>query len=70
MAMPEIDHDICTGCGDCIEFCPPNIVALVSGKATIVSPEDCDYCTECEAFCPSGTIRCPFGIILVRVETP
>ncbi len=40
MAIPQIDLDICTGCGDCIEFCPSGIVGLVNNKAAIVSPED------------------------------
>ena len=69
MAIPEIDLDICTGCGDCVEFCPFGIVELANGKATIVNPENCDYCTDCETFCPPGAIRCPFEIILVKAET-
>ncbi len=66
MAIPEIDLDACTGCGDCVEFCPAGIVQLVNGKASIVSPEGCDYCTDCETFCPSAVISCPFEIILVE----
>ena len=69
MTIPEINLDICTGCGDCVEFCPFGIVALVNGKAVIVNPENCDYCTDCETFCPSGAIRCSFEIILVKAET-
>jgi ferredoxin len=68
MAIPEIDLDICTGCGDCVELCPFGIVKLQNGKAAIVSPENCDYCTDCETFCPPGAIRCPFEIILVKTE--
>ena len=69
MAIPEINLDICNGCGDCVGFCPSGIVRLVNGKATVVSPEDCDYCTDCETFCPPGAIRCPFEIILVKTKT-
>lgn len=66
MATPEVDLDLCTGCGDCVELCPADTVVLVNGKATILRAEDCTYCTDCEAFCPSGAIRCPFEIILVK----
>ena len=69
MTIPEVDLDICTGCGDCVEFCSPGIVGLVNDKATIVSPEDCNYCTDCETFCSLGAIRCPFEIIL-KTEIP
>lgn len=60
MAIPEIDHDKCTGCADCVDQCPT--------KAVIVRPEDCSYCTECVVFCSLGAIRCPFEIVLVRGE--
>ncbi len=70
MATPEIDLNLCTECGDCVEFCPTGAVTMVNGKAAVTSPQDCDYCTDCETFCPSGAIRCPFEIILVKTETP
>ena len=63
---PEVNLDICTGCGDCVNFCPTGAVAIVNGKVAIVKPEACTYCTECEALCPSGAIRCPYEIILVK----
>ena len=68
MPTPEVNLAICTGCGDCVSFCPTGAVALVNGKASVVKPEACSYCTECEAICPSGAIRCPFEIILVQPE--
>lgn len=62
--IPEINLDLCAGCGDCIEWCPTGAVALVNGKAKVVRPDDCSYCTDCEAVCPDEAIRCPFAIIL------
>ena len=64
-AIPEIDLDRCTGCGDCVEWCPKGAVALVNGKAVAAKPEECRYCTDCETVCRAGAIRCPFEIILV-----
>jgi len=66
VALPEIDHDKCTGCGDCVELCRTEAVDLLEGKAVIVRPQDCDYCTDCEGFCPFGAIRCPFEILVVN----
>ena len=70
MAIPEIDLDTCTECGDCAEQCPANAVEVISGRGVIVRAEECNYCTDCETFCPSGAIRCPLEIILVKAETP
>ncbi len=69
MAIPEIDRDKCAGSGNCVKHCPTNAIELVSGKAVIVRPEDCDYCTDCEFVCPSGAIKCPFEIVLVKTDT-
>ena len=64
-ATPEIDINKCTGCGDCVDWCPAGVVSLLNGKAIVVRPDECHYCTDCEAICSSGAIRCPFEIILV-----
>ena len=69
MAKPEINQDNCTGCGDCVDFCPTGAVAIVNDKAVIVKPEACDYCTECENICPNGAIRCPFEVVLIAPKT-
>ncbi len=66
--IPKIDLDACTGCGDCVEWCPTGAVKLVNGKAIVVRPENCNYCTDCEIVCPSGAILCPFEIILVTTR--
>ncbi|MFH1002776.1 MAG: 4Fe-4S binding protein, partial [Chloroflexota bacterium] len=55
----------CTGCGECVAFCPTHAVAVVADKVALVRPEDCNYCTECETICPAGAISCPFDIILL-----
>lgn len=68
-ALPEIDLEKCTGCGDCVELCPTKAVELVKGVPVIARPQECNYCTDCEAFCPPGAIRCPFEILLAGVES-
>ena len=43
MPSPEVNPEICTGCGDCVEFCPTGAVAVINGKATVVRPDACTY---------------------------
>ena len=62
-ALPEIDREMCDGCGDCARVCHAGAVAIVDGKATITQPAACDYCADCEAACPVEAIRCPFEIV-------
>ncbi|MEW6141807.1 MAG: 4Fe-4S binding protein [Chloroflexota bacterium] len=68
-AIPEVDSEKCTGCGDCVEQCPTDAVEVIDGKAVIVRPGDCTYCTDCEAYCPAHAIRCPYEIVLLPAGT-
>ena len=67
--MPRIDHELCTGCRQCVEACPTDAVAQVKGKADLVHPERCTYCLVCEDLCPSNAIELPFLIQFRRKET-
>jgi formate hydrogenlyase subunit 6/NADH:ubiquinone oxidoreductase subunit I len=62
--LPRLDARRCTGCGDCVDCCPVNALALVDGKAALVKPLACTYCTECEDVCPADAIALPFLICL------
>jgi MinD superfamily P-loop ATPase len=61
--LPEIDHQLCTGCGDCIPACQPHALALAGGKATIARPDLCEYEGGCEPVCPAGAIQLPFLVV-------
>jgi NAD-dependent dihydropyrimidine dehydrogenase PreA subunit len=65
--LPVIDMAACTGCGDCVVWCPGKALAVIDNKARIVRPEDCDYCTACESNCPIGAIACAFDIVFAEV---
>lgn len=62
--LPQIDKELCTGCGDCIVSCPTDALALVSGLAVITEPAACNYCAECELICPVDAIALPYQIVL------
>jgi MinD superfamily P-loop ATPase len=63
LILPEIDRDLCTGCGDCIPVCAPQALALVDGKAVISAPDACKYEGGCEPACPIGAIQLPFVVV-------
>lgn len=65
LVLPRIDRDTCTGCGDCVDVCHANALAIQELKALIVGAGDCDYCTDCEAVCPVSAIACPFELVVL-----
>jgi MinD superfamily P-loop ATPase len=55
MLVPEVDADLCTGCGLCGELCQfRGIISL--GSRALVFPELCHGCGGCAKVCPTGAI--------------
>jgi Pyruvate/2-oxoacid:ferredoxin oxidoreductase delta subunit len=52
----RIDEAKCDGCGDCITSCAEGAIALVGGKARLVSDAYCDGLGACLGECPQGAI--------------
>ncbi len=53
----EIDEEKCTGCGLCIKDCAEGALAIVDGKAKLVSDVYCDGLGACLGACPEGALR-------------
>mgnify|MGYP000057868280 CR=1 FL=1 len=47
----EIDRDRCNGCGQCVLDCAEGAIAIIDGKAAVVSDSYCD-----------GLGACPFRV--------
>lgn len=52
----EIDEEKCDGCGQCILNCAEGALAIVNGKARLISDMYCDGLGACLA-CPQGALR-------------
>ena len=55
--MVEIDHDKCTGCGECIPNCPEGALQIIDGKARLVADKLCDGLGACLGHCPTGALQ-------------
>jgi len=62
LRMPRVDQKRCVLCGDCVENCPHNVLALVADKLVFARPLNCTYCATCEMSCPHDAVACDFSI--------
>ena len=53
----EIDETKCDGCGQCLGGCAEGALALVDGKARLVSDNYCDGLGACLSQCPTGALK-------------
>jgi ferredoxin len=59
MAVRElirIDEALCDGCGQCVPACAEGALAVIDGKAKLVSDVYCDGMGACLGHCPQGAI--------------
>ncbi len=52
----RIDETKCDGCGLCVDACAEGAIALVDGKARLVSESHCDGLGACLGQCPQAAI--------------
>ncbi len=52
----RIDEGKCDGCGECVPSCAEGAIAVINGKAQLVSDIYCDGLGACLGHCPQGAI--------------
>ena len=65
----RLDHDVCVGCGLCLEVCPHGVFVLDAGKSRIADRDACMECGACARNCPvdalwvENGVGCAVGIL-------
>lgn len=63
--IPEVDTDVCTLCGKCVEVCQFHALAKI-GTSILTFPQLCHGCGSCTWNCPVGAITevpNPIGVL-------
>ncbi len=65
-----IDHNSCTGCGTCVQWCPTDAIVLNSAGLAQRDESACLGCGVCSRFCPEGAISLKEGLRRVFIMPP
>lgn len=57
MFNPIVDHEKCTGCGECVDICPMEVYELQDEKSVPIHAEECTGCESCVEVCEQEAIR-------------
>lgn len=55
-AWAEIDLDLCTAAGECVNACPAAVYEIIEGKVNAEAIGDCVECGACQGVCPVDAI--------------
>lgn len=53
---PFIQNNICTGCEDCVSYCPVNAIEVKNEKA-VIDADKCINCKICVTTCANDAIK-------------
>jgi len=56
IGVPEVNNDLCDGCGKCGRLCQYSAIICLEDKA-LVFEQLCHSCGGCELVCPTGAIK-------------
>ena len=58
-SRPQMYHDKCIGCGECMRCCPPKAIVMVDkkeGKRPVIDKDKCIKCFCCQELCPKEAV--------------
>lgn len=53
---PQFNHDLCKGCKDCVNNCPPHALVLNDKMRPVVDLDVCIRCFCCQELCPQQAV--------------
>jgi NAD-dependent dihydropyrimidine dehydrogenase PreA subunit len=52
-----VDKEKCTGCGECVDICPAEVLEVVNEKCEATKVDECLGCESCVETCTESAIQ-------------
>ncbi len=52
-----VDNKKCTGCAECVDICPADVLEIVDEKCEAPNIQECLGCESCVETCPEDAIE-------------
>lgn len=65
--VPDVNSELCTGCGLCASYCPASCIVIKSNKVNILK-NSCIGCGECVIVCRTKAIDTKWNEVLERLH--
>jgi NAD-dependent dihydropyrimidine dehydrogenase PreA subunit len=62
---PKFDEDVCNACGNCVDVCPGDLLAMGEERPVVVYPDECWHCGNCRIHCPVAAVSFVFPLDMV-----
>jgi len=56
MYVPKINEEKCQQCGECVDICPADVLAVEDKVTKVAKPDECLGCESCVSVCPEEAI--------------
>jgi len=57
VSKPKIKKKFCTGCGECLRWCPADSIEMTEENKAVINKEICIGCGECITVCRYGAVK-------------
>jgi NAD-dependent dihydropyrimidine dehydrogenase PreA subunit len=58
----QLNSELCSGCGRCVEVCPHGVFRIENKKAVLTVKDFCMECGACKKNCQAGAIEVREGV--------
>ncbi|MDA8334831.1 MAG: 4Fe-4S binding protein [Peptococcaceae bacterium] len=62
---PRFDYSNCVLCGECVDMCPLDVLAMTDTGPEVRYADECWHCGNCRLSCPNDAVSIIFPLAML-----